>query len=190
MAFVARIAGPAPRMDARRINGSNRFILITPFQRQPVLARGMNRVTIRNARKSDLPAINELIFQLICTLTKKEDIDPEFVIRNSRSLFRSVDSHFLVAEDGKAVVGFVHFTTRGTITHRGLSGLVDELVIAKDFREAGIGRRLLLASVQRCRELGCCEVEVSTERTNKSARAFYKRCGFEERGILLERDLA
>jgi GNAT superfamily N-acetyltransferase len=96
----------------------------------------------------------------------------------------------LAAEDGKTVVGFAHLTTRGTITRRGLSGLVDELVIAKDFREAGIGRRLLLASVQRCRELGCCEVEVSTERTNKSARAFYKRCGFEERGILLERDLA
>ncbi len=96
----------------------------------------------------------------------------------------------MVAEDGKAVVGFVHFTTRGTVTHRGLSGLVDELVVEKDFRETGIGRRLLLASIHRCRELGCCEVEVSTERTNKNARAFYRSCGFEERGILLERDLA
>ena len=177
-------------MDVRRVNGSNRSILITPFQEQPVLARDMNRVTIRNARKSDLPAINPLIFQLISTLDKKVDIDPEFVSRNSRSLLRSPGSHFLVAEDGRTVVGFVHFTTRGTVTHRGLSGLVDELVVAKDFREAGIGRRLLRGSVQRCRALGCCEVEVSTERTNKSARAFYKSCGFEERGILLERDLA
>ncbi len=95
-----------------------------------------------------------------------------------------------MAEHGKTVVGFVHFVTRGTVTHRGLSGLIDEFVVAKGFREAGIGRRLLLASIQRCRELGCCEVEVSTERTNKSARAFYRSCGFEERGILLERDLA
>lgn len=189
MTPVAKTAGIAPRMDARRVNGSNRSILIIPFQKQPVLARDMNRVTIRNAKKSDLPAINQLIFQLISTLDKKEDIDPEFVSRNSRSLFRSADSHFFVAEDGKAVLGFVHFTTRGTVTHRGLSGLVDELVVAKDFRKAGIGTRLLLASIQRCRELACCEVEVSTEKTNKSARAFYRRCGFEERGILLERDL-
>ncbi len=39
----------------------------------------MNCLTIRNARKSDLPAINQLVFQLISTLDKKEDIDPEFV---------------------------------------------------------------------------------------------------------------
>ncbi len=177
-------------MDVRRVNGSNRSILITLCQKQSALARDMNRATIRNARKSDLPAVNQLIFQLISTLDKKEDIDPEFFSRNSRSLFRSANSYFLVAEKGRTAVGFVHFTTRGTITHRGLSGLVDELVVAKDFRKVGIGRRLLLASVQRCRELGCCEVEVSTERTNKVARAFYRSCGFEECGILLERDLA
>ena len=86
---VASTAGPAPRMDARRVNGSNRSILITSIQKQPALERDMNRLTIRNARKSDLPAINQLIFQLISTLDKKEDIDPEFVSRNSRSLFRS-----------------------------------------------------------------------------------------------------
>jgi N-acetylglutamate synthase-like GNAT family acetyltransferase len=189
MTPVARTAGIAQGMDVRRVNGSNRSILIIPFHKQPVLARDMNRVTIRNARKSDLPAINQLTFQLISTLDKKEDIDPEFVSRNSRNLFRSADSHFLVAEHGRTVVGFVHFTTRGTATHRGLSGLIDELVVAKDLRKAGIGRRLLLVYVQRCRELGCCEVEVSTERTNKNARAFYRSCGFEERGILLERDL-
>jgi hypothetical protein len=34
----------------------------------------------------------------------------------------------VVAEDGKTVVGFAHFTTRGTATHRGLSGLVGEHV--------------------------------------------------------------
>jgi N-acetylglutamate synthase-like GNAT family acetyltransferase len=187
---VARTAGTASRMDVRKVNGSNRSILITPCQKEPVLARDMNHVTIRNARKSDLQAINQLIFQLISTLDKKEDIDPEFLSRNSRNLLRSAHSHFLVAEDGKTVVGFAHFTTRGTMTHRGLSGLIDELVVAKGFREAGIGRRLLLACVQRCRGLGCCEVEVSTERTNKSARAFYRSCGFEERGVLLERDLA
>jgi hypothetical protein len=36
----------------------------------------MNRATIRNARKSDLPAINQLIFQLISTLDKKEILIP------------------------------------------------------------------------------------------------------------------
>jgi len=154
-----------------------------------VLARDVNDVTIRNGTKSDLPAINQLIFQLTSTFDKKESIDSEFISRKSRSLIRSASSHFLVAEAGKTIVGFVHFTTRGTITHRGLSGMIDELVVTKGFRRRGIGRKLLLATIERCRELGCCETEVSTEGTNRKARAFYESCGFEERGILLEKDL-
>jgi len=164
-------------------------MLITVLQNQPASARDMNSVTIRNGRKSDLPVINGLICQLISTLDKKESIDPEFISRKSRSLFRSASSHFLVAEAGKTIVGFVHFTTRGTITHRGLSGLIDELVVTKGFSRRGIGRKLVLATIERCRELGCCETEVSTEGTNRKARSFYVSCGFEERGILLEKDL-
>jgi hypothetical protein len=118
MAAGARIACTAPKMDAHKVNGSNHCILITPFQKEPVLARDMNRVTIRNARKSDLSAINQLIFQLISTLDKKGDIEPEFVSRNSRNLFRSADSHFLVAERGKTVVGFAHFMTRDADSSR------------------------------------------------------------------------
>jgi len=159
------------------------------MRKQSALAKDVNSVTIRKCRKSDLLAINRLIFQLISELDEKEGIDPEFISRNSRSLLRSASSHFLVAEAAKTVVGFVHFTTRGTISHRGLSGLIDELVVTKGFRRRGIGRKLLLATIKRCRELGCCETEVSTEGTNREARAFYESCGFEERGILLEKDL-
>jgi len=88
-------------------------MLMTASLDQSVLARDVNDVTIRNCMNNDLPAINQLIFQLISTLDKKENTDPEFISRKSRSLFRSASSHFLVAEAGKTIVGFVHFTTRG-----------------------------------------------------------------------------
>jgi ribosomal protein S18 acetylase RimI-like enzyme len=153
--------------------------------KQLARARDVNNVVVRNLKKRDLPIINQLIFQLISAIDKKEGIDRKVVSRNSRS----ANSHFLVAEIGKTIAGFAHFTTRRTITHRGPSGLIDELVVAKSFRRTGIGRQLLSATIQRCKELGCCEIEVSTERTNKRARGFYRSCGFEERGILLEKDL-
>jgi RimJ/RimL family protein N-acetyltransferase len=38
-------------------------------------------------------------------------------------------------------------------------------------------------------ELGCCEVEVSTEKSNAKARRFYKSCGFAEDAVLMEIDL-
>lgn len=178
------------RVRTNRIKSSNRPIPMVSAYKQLVRVRDVNNVVVRNLKKRDLPIINQLVFQLISAIEKKEGIDRKVVSRNSRSLSRGANSHFLVAEIGKTIAGFTHFTTRRTITHRGPSGLIDELVVAKSFRRTGIGRQLLSATIQRCKELACCEIEVSTERTNKKARGFYRSCGFEERGILLEKDLS
>ncbi len=35
--------------------------------------------------------------------------------------------------------------------------------------------------IEKCRESGCCELEVSTMTRNKKAREFYRKCGFEEK---------
>jgi GNAT superfamily N-acetyltransferase len=67
--------------------------------------------------------------------------------------------------------------------------MIDELVVAKEYQGKGVGKQLVLATIDRCRQLGCCEVEVSTEKANLKAREFYKKCGFEERGMLFEVDL-
>ena len=69
------------------------------------------------------------------------------------------------------------------------SGLIDELVVTKESRNSGIGKRLILAAADKRRELGCCEVEVSTEKSNTKARGFYQSCGFDEDAVLLEMDL-
>jgi GNAT superfamily N-acetyltransferase len=178
-----------PRMRMNRIKSSNRSIPMMSEYKQLARARDVNNVVVRNLKKRDLPIINQLVFQLISAIDNKEGIDRKVVSRNSRSLSRSDNSHLLVAEIGKTIVGFTHFTTRRTITHRGPSGLIDELVVAKGLRRTGIGRQLLSTTIQRCKELDCCEIEVNTERTNKRARGFHRNCGFEERGILLEKDL-
>lgn len=70
--------------------------------------------------------------------------------------------------------------------HPGPSGLIDELVVSKSSRGAGIGKQLIQAVIDKCRESGCYEVEVSTEKSNTKARRFYKTCGFEEDAVLLE----
>jgi len=94
-----------------------------------------------------------------------------------------------VAAKEKAPVGFINFTVRQTILHRSPSGLIDELVVAEGYRSKGIGKQLVQAAIEKCRQFGCCEVEASTEKTNLKAREFYKQCGFEERGTLFEADL-
>jgi GNAT superfamily N-acetyltransferase len=67
--------------------------------------------------------------------------------------------------------------------------LIGDFVVAREHRGKGVGRKLIETAIERCKEMGCCEVEVTTEFTNTDAREFYKKCGFEELGVILEIDL-
>ena len=149
----------------------------------------MTDIIIREAKTSDLLTIGKLTLELIEAMGNTEGIDIKLIAENCRSLLSEANSHILVAEIEGIVVGFVNFTTRKTILHRGLSGLIDELIIAKGYRGKGIGKQLLSSAIEKSRQLGCCEVEVSTEKTNIKAREFYRQCGFTERGVLFEIDL-
>jgi len=149
----------------------------------------MTDIIIREAKASDLLTIGKLTLKLIEAMGDTEGIDIKLIAENCRDLLSEANSHILVAEIKGVVVGFVNFTTRKTILHRGLSGLIDELIVAKSYRGKGVGKQLLSGAIEKSRQLGCCELEVSTEKTNIKAREFYKQCGFTERGVLFEIDL-
>ena len=149
----------------------------------------MTDIIIREARESDLLTIKQLTFELIETMGDTEGIDIKLISENCQNFLSEVNSYILVAEIEGVVAGFINFTTRKTISHRGLSGLIDELIVAKSYRGKGVGKQLLSSVIEKSRQLGCCEVEVSTEKTNIKAREFYRQCGFTERGVLFEIDL-
>jgi len=149
----------------------------------------MTDIIIREAKEFDLLTIGKLTLELIKAMGNTEGIDIKLIAENCRNLLSELNSHILVAEIDGVVAGFVNFTTRKTISHRGLSGLIDELIVAKSYRGKGVGKQLLSSVIEKSCQLGCCEVEVSTERTNIKAREFYRQCGFTERGVLFEIDL-
>ena len=146
-------------------------------------------INIAPAREEDLPAITELIVELSDQVDGPDATDRQTIEKNVMVLFHDPAAHFLVARNADVVVGFVNFTTRKTIVHSSESGLIDELIVSGEHRGQGIGKRLISAVMDKCRELGCCELEVSTMMSNKKARGFYKKCGFDEEAVLLEMDL-
>jgi ribosomal protein S18 acetylase RimI-like enzyme len=149
----------------------------------------MNDIRIRKAKESDLPVIRKLLAELVNAMDDTECIDIRLTLKTWEHLLKDASSHFLVAAIKGTPVGFINFAIRQTILHRSPSGLIDELVVAKEYRGKGIGKRLVLAAIEKCKQLGCCEVEVSTEKTNVKARRFYKKCGFNKSEILFEVDL-
>ena len=93
-----------------------------------------------------------------------------------------------VAEEGGTVKGLVTLWLRECLSHGGPVALVDELMVAESERGRGLGSQLLEHALAYCRQQGCVEVEISTEAENAAARQFYARHGFEETGVLLERE--
>lgn len=143
-------------------------------------------ISIKPAKEADLPYIKLLLLELVDAMDNTEGFDIEQAIENCHSLLNDPAYHLLVVKDMDTVMGFVNFTTRKTLLHPGLSGLIDELIVSSVHRGKGIGKKLLLAAIEKCRELGCCEVEVSTEKSNSRAREFYRKNGFKEDAVLLE----
>lgn len=79
--------------------------------------------------------------------------------------------HYLVAELGGLVVGIAHFHIVGGVGH------LDQLLVAKDYRDQGIGSRLLNEFEQRCRAAGCHRLTLET--AEYQARGFYEKHGFK-----------
>lgn len=147
------------------------------------------RIRIVPARMIDLPSIKLLLAELTEAMEDTAGFDLEQSVNNIYKLMQDPAHHMLVARDQSNILGLVNFTTRKMIMHPGPSGLIDELVVTQTSRGSGIGKQLILAAVDKCRELGCCEIEVSTEKSNKRARKFYRTLGFEENAVFLELDL-
>ncbi len=86
--------------------------------------------------------------------------------------------HYLVAEvDGKlvstCVVVIIKNLTRGASTY----ALIENVVTHPDYRNRGIGTRLLKKAQEIAKEKGCYKVMLLTGR--KDAISFYEKAGFE-----------
>jgi ribosomal protein S18 acetylase RimI-like enzyme len=148
-----------------------------------------DKISIEPALESDLESIKDLLAELIAAVEDSEGFNPDIALANCRALMQEPNNHLLVARQGNRVLGFINFSLRKTLLHPAPSALIDELAVSEKQRHTGIGKLLIDAAISRCRSLGCCEVEVSTEKSNTRARRFYKSCGFDEDAVLLEIDL-
>ena len=148
-----------------------------------------NVVSIVEAAKGDLPDIESLVVELTSELRVPKTINTLEIRNGLLKIFSKVNSYLLVAKTKGITIGFLHLNIRQTTFHPEPVASIDALVVANKYRRQDVGSRLVSVAVEKCRRLGCCELEVSTEKTNKIAKDFYKRCGFKNTGPIFEMDI-
>ena len=131
---------------------------------------------LREAKPSDAARIVELIDQL------EHKIDEKSVNTNLRKLKKAGELP-LVATLDKKVVGLIGRHLMVTVHRPAPVGRIPVLVVASEARGKDIGRMLVEAVEQWCRDAGCQLIEVTSNDRRAAAHAFYRHMGYERTSI-------
>lgn len=85
-----------------------------------------------------------------------------------------------VIEHKADAVGYLVLALGYSMEYHGRDAFIDEIFIREDYRGQGIGKTALKFAEEACRSLGVRALHLEVERSNLSARAFYRGAGFED----------
>jgi GNAT superfamily N-acetyltransferase len=131
---------------------------------------------IREVKPADAPRIVELIAEL------EHKIDEKAVRKNLTEL-KKLGELPLVATVDRQIVGLVGRHVMFTVHRPKPVGRIPILVVTESARGRNLGRMLVEAVEQWCREKGCGLVEVTSNDRRASAHAFYRHMGYERTSI-------
>jgi len=135
---------------------------------------------IEAATEADVPALTELLSVLFAQEAEFTP-NPEAQSRGLLRIIRSPEVGLvLVAKEGSAVLGMVNllYTVSTALGER--VALLEDMVVAPEFRGRKVGSQLLQEAVTAAKASGCRRITLLTDQTNHAAQRFYTRQGFEE----------
>ena len=141
-------------------------------------------ITIREARREDVPRIAELIMlgAAVASLSPGEIAaearDPVYLDAFER-VAASPDSTLFAAERDGHVIGTFQLTVIPGLAARGRSrAKVESVHVAPECRGQGIGALMMERAVSEARARGAGLLELSSHKQRPDAHRFYRRLGF------------
>jgi len=135
---------------------------------------------IRAATEADLQSILDLYVEV-------EDDNRVLSIEKARSVFTRMQSYpdykVYVAVLGGSVVGTFALLIMDNLAHMGApSGVVEDVVVRRDWQRKGLGKQMMRFAMNRCRERGCYKLALSSNLKREAAHRFYDDLGFQRHG--------
>jgi GNAT superfamily N-acetyltransferase len=157
-------------------------------------------VIFRSATRADVPAILELLTDDEIARSREAGaappppggagaevagvVTPEAVDAACWAAFEAIDAdprnELIVADEDGTVVGTCQLTFTPSLSRRGAARMTIEAVrVRGDLRGRGIGRAMMVWSLERARERGCGLAQLTTDKRRTDAHRFYASLGFE-----------
>ena len=99
------------------------------------------------------------------------------------------DGCFFVAEDNNALVGYVNGGTKEVLYRKSKYFEIENLGVSPDYKRSGIGTQLLETITNWAKDHGYQKIYLESYIKNSQAIAFYKKHGYQEIDISLEKNI-
>jgi GNAT superfamily N-acetyltransferase len=136
-------------------------------------------VEIDFATANDLPQLADLLAELF---TLESDFQPERdkQLRGLRLILENPDLGKLFAlRIGGEVAGMANALITVSTAEGGRVLLLEDVIVRREHRGGGLGRRLVEHVLAWAREQGMTRITLLADRDNRAALDFYRRLGFE-----------
>lgn len=132
---------------------------------------------IRKAKQSDY---NELVnlYNLFVGEDRYSQYDNDSFVK----VIASRNNFIFVAEDLGKLIGFIAFSVRNVIRYPKPIAELDELFVLSDYRQTGVGQRLMQTMEDKAKELDCYRLFIESSYDHKTAHIFYGSLGYTNYG--------
>ncbi len=139
---------------------------------------------IRRAEFSDIPDLVELLRELFSI-----EVDFDFnAVRQEKGLSMMMSSPgircVMVAEVNQQVVGMCTAQLVVSTAKGGFSGVIEDMVINRGYREKGLGSCLLEAVNIWCIHKGARRIQLLADKNNTKALTFYEKCNWQKTQLI------
>lgn len=137
-------------------------------------------INIRTAKTGDVPQLVELLKALFA-IEADFDFDQDKQARGLQLLLKCEQACILVAEsrDDKKLCGMCSIQILISTAEGSEVGLLEDLVVAADFRNQGIGAKLLAEAVAWAERQGLKRLQLLADKNNSPALEFYEKQGWQ-----------
>lgn len=136
----------------------------------------------RPATITDLPEIVRMLADDFLGRQREryEDPLPDSYLKAFREIEADPNNQLIVAERDGEVIGMMQLTFTPSISFQGgKRATVESVRVDEKYRGQGIGREMMLWTIERARSEGCISLQLTTNAEREDAHRFYKNLGFK-----------
>ncbi|MDR1983897.1 MAG: GNAT family N-acetyltransferase [Prevotellaceae bacterium] len=142
----------------------------------------MKDLQIRLCTDNDYASVFELLRQLW-----NKQLNYEMLQSVYNNALKSDSQKLIVCLVDNKVTGFCSLTIKNNLWQAGNLGHIDELIVDKNHRRQGIGRKLMDEITKIAKENNCKRIELDSAFHRKEAHQFYENSGYENRAYLFSK---